>query len=41
VGDIIKINEDELIPADIVLIKSTEIKNNCYIETKNLDGILI
>ena len=30
--------EDEFLPADILLIMSSEKKGICYIETKNLDG---
>jgi len=38
VGDIIKVEEGEYIPADIVLLKTSEKKGSCAIETKNLDG---
>ena len=38
VGDIVKINEDEYFPADILLLNSSAPKGICYIETKNLDG---
>lgn len=38
VGNIIKIKENEYFPADILLLKSSDPKNICYIETKNLDG---
>ena len=38
VGDIIKVEEGEYFPADIVLLKTSEKKGNCAIETKNLDG---
>lgn len=38
VGQIIKISKDEQIPADLLLLYSSEDKGNCFIETKNLDG---
>lgn len=38
IGDIIKIGSDEPIPADILIIKTSEPKGVCYVETKNLDG---
>lgn len=38
IGDIIKVNQNEQVPADIVLLQSSEDKLNCFIETKNLDG---
>jgi len=38
VGDIIKIKRDEYFPADIMILSTSEPKNDCYIETKNLDG---
>jgi P-type E1-E2 ATPase len=37
-GNIIKISEDEAIPADICLLQSSDHKGTLYIETKNLDG---
>lgn len=37
-GCIVKISEDEAIPADICLLKSSDAKGGLYIETKNLDG---
>lgn len=37
-GNIVKISEDEAIPADICLLKSSDHKGTLYIETKNLDG---
>lgn len=36
-GDIVKIKEGEMFPADLLLI-STSNKGQCYIETANLDG---
>ena len=38
VGDIVQVKEDEFIPADLVLLWTSELKGNCFIETKNLDG---
>ncbi|XP_059503414.1 probable phospholipid-transporting ATPase IA isoform X1 [Stegostoma tigrinum] len=38
VGDIVKINCTEFIPADTVLLTSSEPQAMCYIETSNLDG---
>uniref|UniRef100_UPI00398EABD5 probable phospholipid-transporting ATPase IA isoform X4 n=1 Tax=Pristiophorus japonicus TaxID=55135 RepID=UPI00398EABD5 len=38
VGDIVKINCTECIPADTILLSSSEPQAMCYIETSNLDG---
>ncbi|MCQ2820018.1 MAG: hypothetical protein MJ252_22355, partial [archaeon] len=38
VGNIIKIKENEFIPADCVMIYSSEKNQGCFVETKNLDG---
>ena len=38
VGDIVKIKQDEFFCADMLVLKSSGDKGNCYIETKNLDG---
>ena len=38
VGQIIKIVKNEFIPADIMVLCSSEKKGTCFIETKNLDG---
>ena len=33
-----KISQNEYIPADIILLTTSEKKGICYVETKNLDG---
>ncbi|CAI8492867.1 unnamed protein product [Hanseniaspora opuntiae] len=38
VGDIVKLKSEENVPADIVLLSSSEPEGVCYIETANLDG---
>ncbi|KAJ2550178.1 aminophospholipid translocase [Coemansia sp. RSA 1933] len=38
VGDIVRVENKEAIPADIVLLSSSEPEGMCYIETSNLDG---
>ncbi|SMN21489.1 similar to Saccharomyces cerevisiae YAL026C DRS2 Aminophospholipid translocase (flippase) that maintains membrane lipid asymmetry in post-Golgi secretory vesicles [Maudiozyma saulgeensis] len=38
VGDIIKVNSEEAIPADLIIVSSSEPEGLCYIETANLDG---
>lgn len=38
VGQVVKIMKNEVIPADIVLISSSEPAGVAYIETSNLDG---
>ena len=30
--------EDEYLPADIILLKTSDAKGSCYVETKGLDG---
>ncbi|KAJ1659306.1 aminophospholipid translocase [Dispira simplex] len=38
VGDIIRVESSEPLPADVVLLSSSEPEGMCYIETSNLDG---
>lgn len=38
VGDVIRIESDDFIPADVILLSSSEPEGFCYIETSNLDG---
>jgi len=38
VGDILKIHCDEFIPADVLILNTSDPKGCCYVETKNLDG---
>ncbi|XP_077103905.1 putative phospholipid-transporting ATPase IA isoform X2 [Siphateles boraxobius] len=38
VGDIVKVNGKDFIPADAILLSSSEPQGMCYIETSNLDG---
>lgn len=38
VGDFIRIYNDDQIPADIVVLSTSDPDGACYIETKNLDG---
>lgn len=37
VGDVLQVRENEALPADLVILK-TSADNLCYVETKNLDG---
>jgi phospholipid-transporting ATPase len=37
-GDVIKVLRGDFIPADILLLFSSSDKQDCYVETKNLDG---
>ncbi|XP_053284420.1 phospholipid-transporting ATPase IA isoform X5 [Pleuronectes platessa] len=38
VGDVIKVNGSDFVPADAVILSSSEPQGMCYIETSNLDG---
>ena len=38
VGDIVLLKEDDQIPADIVVLSSSDPEGVCFVETKNLDG---
>lgn len=38
VGDVVRLESDNFIPADMLLISSSEPEGFCYIETSNLDG---
>jgi len=38
VGCIVKIEENNFFPADLILLGSSLPKGICYVETKNLDG---
>ncbi|XP_071387875.1 probable phospholipid-transporting ATPase IA isoform X2 [Centroberyx affinis] len=38
VGDIIRVNGSDFVPADAIILSSSEPQGMCYIETSNLDG---
>ncbi|KAF8221432.1 phospholipid-translocating P-type ATPase [Tricholoma matsutake] len=38
VGDIVLLRENEQVPADIVVLSTSDADGMCYLETKNLDG---
>ncbi|KRX02230.1 P-type ATPase, cytoplasmic domain N [Pseudocohnilembus persalinus] len=38
VGNIVKISQNEQIPADLVVLSTSDKKGLCYLETQNLDG---
>lgn len=38
VGDFVRIRNEEQIPADIVILSTSDPDGACYVETKNLDG---
>lgn len=37
-GDFIHLSNNEVIPADVVLLKSSDPQGLCYIDTCNIDG---
>ena len=37
-GDVLLIKQDQQIPADVIILNTSEEKGVCYIETKSLDG---
>ena len=38
VGQIVRLKCDEFIPADLLILSTSDEKGTCYVETKNLDG---
>lgn len=38
IGNIVKVKEDEFIPADLILLASSDPTGNAFIETSSLDG---
>lgn len=38
VGDFIRVRANEECPADIIVISTSDVEGNCFVETKNLDG---
>lgn len=37
-GDIIRLDNDQAVPADLVILTTSDEKGLAYVETKNLDG---
>ena len=37
-GEIVRVEEDQFFPADLILLNSPGPKGTLYVETKNLDG---
>ena len=38
VGDVLRIYNNDEVPADLVILATSDEDNCCYVETKNLDG---
>ncbi|KAF4005841.1 phospholipid-translocating P-type ATPase, flippase family protein [Saccharomyces cerevisiae] len=38
VGDIVRVHNNDEIPADMILLSTSDVDGACYVETKNLDG---
>lgn len=38
IGHIVKVEENQYLPADLLILKTSDPKGACFIETKNLDG---
>jgi phospholipid-translocating ATPase len=38
VGDFVRIYKDDDLPADVIVLSTSEADGGCYVETKNLDG---
>ena len=37
-GNIVKLTDEQYCPVELVILKTSDPKGECYIETKNLDG---
>ncbi|WVW84748.1 hypothetical protein I302_106783 [Kwoniella bestiolae CBS 10118] len=38
VGDLVMLRDNEQVPADIIVLSTSNVDNLCFVETKNLDG---
>jgi phospholipid-translocating ATPase len=38
VGDLVLLRDNEQVPADIIVLSTSNADNLCFVETKNLDG---